>query len=308
MGYMISIDRSSKTSIHDQLVDQLRYLITSGHYKIGMQLPSTRTLAIQLGVSFHTIRKAYLSLEKENLLESKTGRGFTVANRVPLSKSEQMERGAAVIHDMLQHLLGLGLEENEIEYLLEEQLDLLDNSQYSRKLTFVGEYRELAELCAAQISRFLQQPVEAILFQELKLHLDADYIFTAYSALKTVIDEVPRADTYGVYIYYSPDALERVARLLDHQTLGIVVKRQESIPYLMSVIRNLTGFSGQMIASTIEDSPRQLGQILTETDLFLYTPQTRRRLLKYLESSHTNALISPIISPESLGLIRQAIP
>ena len=52
----ITIRRTSKTPVHEQLVEQLRYLIASGHYQIDQPLPSTRVLAKQLSISFHTVR------------------------------------------------------------------------------------------------------------------------------------------------------------------------------------------------------------------------------------------------------------
>ena len=106
---MITIDRTSNVPLHEQLVEQLRFFIASGHYKIDETLPSTRTLARQVGVSFHTVRKAYQQLEQEGLLEARVGSGFKVKERVPLGKTERIERGATIVQEALQKLIGLGL-------------------------------------------------------------------------------------------------------------------------------------------------------------------------------------------------------
>ena len=122
---MITIDRSAGTSVQEQLAGQLRYLIASGHFQVEELLPSTRALGRQLGVSFHTVRKAYQQLEQEGLVEARVGSGYRVKARQVLGKSERYERGAAIVEDALQRLIGLGLQEAELEHLIAEQLGRL---------------------------------------------------------------------------------------------------------------------------------------------------------------------------------------
>ena len=73
---MITIDRTSNIPVYEQLVEKVRYLIASGQFQIDETLPSTRTLAKQVGVSFHTVRKAYQQLEDEGWLEVRIGSGY----------------------------------------------------------------------------------------------------------------------------------------------------------------------------------------------------------------------------------------
>ena len=75
----LSLDPDSSQPVSTQLINQLRYLIATGHYKVNDPLPSTRTLGDQLDISFHTVRKAYQTLEEEGLLSSKVGSGYTDA-------------------------------------------------------------------------------------------------------------------------------------------------------------------------------------------------------------------------------------
>ena len=159
---MITIDRTSNVLVHEQLIEQLRFLIASGQFKIDETLPSTRALARQIGVSFHTVRKAYQQLEQERLLEARVGSGFRVKERVPLGKSERIERGASIVQDALQKLIGLGLQETEIEYLFHEQFEMLTGQRESHKLVFAARSREMASLCAEQIAMGLQQAIEPV--------------------------------------------------------------------------------------------------------------------------------------------------
>lgn len=303
---MIQIDRTAGTSVQDQLIEQLRFLIASGHFKISETLPSTRALARQVGISFHTVRKAYQELEREGLVEAHVGSGYIVLDRAPLGKSERMERGAAVVQEALHRLIGLGLTEAEVEHLVAEQQGLIKSASAQRKLLFAAPYREMADLCAAQIADALQQPVDAATFAELERHQDAEYVFTRHAELRRVLDVLPRADALGVVTFLSPEALERVARLLPHQTLGLVTRGADAIPPLLAELRATAGFSGPTLATSVEDAP--LEQLTAETDLLLYTPPCRRRLLPILSKPGRHAEVEPVVSKNSLEHLRKSVP
>jgi GntR family transcriptional regulator len=305
---LLSLDRESDTSVSTQLIEQLRYLIASGHYKVNDTLPSTRKLGKRLGVSFHTVRKAYQALEEEGLLEAQVGSGYTVQERTPLEKSERMEKGAQIVSESLQRLIGLGLNDAEIEYLFQEQTSLLDHAGLERKLILVGPHAEMNEMAADQITAHLQRTVRAVPLTDLDRHEDADFVFTPFAHLDRVMRTVPRADTIG-YVTHLPSAvLEKVARLREHDTLGLVTRYRETIPPLSSTLRQHSAFSGQVIAASIEEGTEHLDSFIDQTDLLLYTPSSRRRLLPLLGDEPPRAKLEILVSRDSLDAIAEAVP
>ena len=54
--------------IYQQIRDQIVEAIAGGRLPAGSALPSTRQLAVDLGVNFHTVNKAYDLLRQEGLL------------------------------------------------------------------------------------------------------------------------------------------------------------------------------------------------------------------------------------------------
>lgn len=305
---MITIDRTASTPIQDQLLEQMRYRIASGQHKVGDTLPSTRVLAEQLGISFHTVRKVYQELEREGLLTAQAGHGYVVKERAPLSKVDRMERGAAAVQELLQRLIGLGLDEGEIEYIFQEQLGLLEGAGHRHKLVAAASSFELAQLYADQLKMVVQQPVEAAAIAALQRHHDADYVFARIPDLREVRTAIPRADVLGLVTYYSPETLERVARLLEGQTLALVTWYADAVPVLMEDLRTLTGFEGQIIAASIDEGARHLTQFVGEAELLLYTPTCRRRLRPLLDAAVQYDVLAPVISAESLKAVRDAIP
>lgn len=77
---MLSLDRSSKTPLYDQLYEQLREGIADGTYPAGSRLPSIRTLTAELRCSRNTVETAYRTLVSEGFAEAKRGSGYVVAD------------------------------------------------------------------------------------------------------------------------------------------------------------------------------------------------------------------------------------
>jgi GntR family transcriptional regulator / MocR family aminotransferase len=78
----ISLD-SSGTPYYRQLYDRMRRAILPGLLPSRTRLPSTRTLAAELGFSRTTVVTAFEGLLAEGYLEGKVGSGTFVANSLP---------------------------------------------------------------------------------------------------------------------------------------------------------------------------------------------------------------------------------
>lgn len=74
----ITIERSAETTLSTQICTSIRKMIFSGALSAGERLPSTRTLAEDLGVSRTTINHVFERLTEEGLIESRTGAGSFV--------------------------------------------------------------------------------------------------------------------------------------------------------------------------------------------------------------------------------------
>ena len=79
----IRLDPASAVSLHRQISQWVRRAILDGQLQPGQRLPSTRTLASELGVSRNTASTAYEYLHAEGYLERTVGSGTTVAHFFP---------------------------------------------------------------------------------------------------------------------------------------------------------------------------------------------------------------------------------
>ncbi len=74
----ILLDRALSRSLGSQLCDHLRSRISSGELSGGSRLPSTRELAVNLGISRTLVLEAFEQLEAEGYIEGITGSGSFV--------------------------------------------------------------------------------------------------------------------------------------------------------------------------------------------------------------------------------------
>ena len=65
---LLSIEPDGPVPIYQQIRDRIVEAIAGGRQPAGSALPSTRQLAVDLGVNFHTVNKAYDLLRQEGLL------------------------------------------------------------------------------------------------------------------------------------------------------------------------------------------------------------------------------------------------
>src|SRR6185312_6363079 len=81
---MIRLDRSAAEPLHEQLYRQIRDELKSGTFAdAASRLPSSRALAIDLGISRLTVNVALSKLHAEGYLRSKARSGTFVANPLP---------------------------------------------------------------------------------------------------------------------------------------------------------------------------------------------------------------------------------
>src|SRR5947207_11454006 len=81
---MIRLDRNSSEPLHQQLYRQIRDELVLGSFAHNSsRLPSSRSLAADLGISRLTVNLAFSKLHAEGYLQSRIGSGTFVADSLP---------------------------------------------------------------------------------------------------------------------------------------------------------------------------------------------------------------------------------
>ncbi|NIM65434.1 MAG: GntR family transcriptional regulator [Candidatus Latescibacteria bacterium] len=125
---LIIVDPHSGVPVYRQLMDQIKFHITTGLLKPGDELPSTRTLSSELGVNPMTISKAYSFLEREDVVERRPGRPLVVKSlpgeTIKDKKMDQLKESLSSTVTMVKQL-GIEYEEalKTFRELLEDKSD-----------------------------------------------------------------------------------------------------------------------------------------------------------------------------------------
>lgn len=97
---MIVIDYHDKRPIYEQVIERFQMLILNGALEPDEQLPSVRSLAVDLSINPNTIQKAYGELERRGLIYSIKGRGNFVSSQKDVVKEQQ----ELLLEDLKAHL------------------------------------------------------------------------------------------------------------------------------------------------------------------------------------------------------------
>lgn len=89
---MIHLDYGDHRPIYQQLIEKIEDLIVNGIIAPNEQLPSVRTLAMELSINPNTIQRAYAQLEKDDIIYTIPGKGCFAAPATDfLIKSKQKQ-------------------------------------------------------------------------------------------------------------------------------------------------------------------------------------------------------------------------
>src|ERR1700674_4109550 len=80
---VIAVDRKIAKPLHKQIYDAYRAMIVGRNLGAGQQIPSTRALAAELGISRIPVLTAYAQLLAEGYFESRAGAGTFVSSSLP---------------------------------------------------------------------------------------------------------------------------------------------------------------------------------------------------------------------------------
>ena len=103
----IHISTADGVPIYLQIVNQVKYLVSSGRLSAGEELPPIRTLAEKLVINPNTVARAYRELKRTGIVEKRRTAGTYVSDQgSPLARRERLkiltERVDALLADARQ--------------------------------------------------------------------------------------------------------------------------------------------------------------------------------------------------------------
>lgn len=120
---LLHVDIGNGLAVYDQIVRQVKFAVADGALRSGELVSSVRELARELAVNPNTVARAYRQLQDDGVLEPVRGTGLSIA---PTARRHcQAERSKLIrarLRIVLEEALHSGLNEHEIETLIEDEL------------------------------------------------------------------------------------------------------------------------------------------------------------------------------------------
>lgn len=119
----MTLDYSSGLPVWIQIKNRISYLIGSGEYTAGDRLPTVRSLALDLDISYNTVNRAYMDLERDGVIMTRKGRGTFVSEQIshPTNESD-MQTLQLLVDECLQTARNAGMSDKDILEFIEQRI------------------------------------------------------------------------------------------------------------------------------------------------------------------------------------------
>ena len=118
---IFSLDPKSGVPFYKQIILQVQVAIADGRLTRGEQLPTVRSLAVDLQINPNTVARAYNELEIRGIVSTQQGTGtFISGKKIELSSVEKEKMLEEIIHPFLVKLKSYGFTIKDIILSLEE--------------------------------------------------------------------------------------------------------------------------------------------------------------------------------------------
>jgi len=108
------ISQTDPRPLYQQVKDQIRHRVAVGELKAGDEIPSIRQLAADIRVSVITIKRAYLELELEGVIQTRQGRGSFISDNAQLGDTMKEQELDGHLRAAVQTASLLHLTEDEL--------------------------------------------------------------------------------------------------------------------------------------------------------------------------------------------------
>ena len=115
----ILIDYSERRPIYEQVAEKIAELIIRGVLPPESQLPSVRSLAMDLSINPNTIQRAYQELERKGYTYSVPGKGSFVSQRTEYLE-EQRENILEEQRGLAERAMRLGMDPRLLKNVIDQ--------------------------------------------------------------------------------------------------------------------------------------------------------------------------------------------
>lgn len=120
---MFLISQADSRPMYLQIMEQVKQCVAVGDWAAGQAIPSIRQLAVDIGVSVITVKRAYLELERDGVIITRQGKGCFVATDAAVGKRIREQELMQQLEQAARSAVLLGLSPKDLEKRLRAAFD-----------------------------------------------------------------------------------------------------------------------------------------------------------------------------------------
>ena len=125
----IVISQSDGRPMYLQIMEQIKQKIAVGDWATGQAIPSIRQLAVDIGVSVITVKRAYLELEREGVIVTRQGKGCFVASDDDVGARIREQELAQHLEQAVRSAAMMGVSPKNLEKRIREIYDRVTDEE-----------------------------------------------------------------------------------------------------------------------------------------------------------------------------------
>lgn len=124
-----TLSQTDKRPMYLQIMEQIKQRVAVGDWAEDQPIPSIRQLAVDIGVSVITVKRAYYELEREGIIVTKHGKGSHIASTPGLGAHLRKQELQEHLDQAARIAAQLGMPHEELADRLHEAGDHLANKE-----------------------------------------------------------------------------------------------------------------------------------------------------------------------------------
>jgi DNA-binding transcriptional regulator YhcF (GntR family) len=126
---MFVISQTDSRPLYLQIMTQIKQRIAVGDWDAGQAIPSIRQLAVDIGVSVITVKRAYLELEREGVIVTRQGKGCFVASDSNVGTRIREQELAQHLEQAVRSAAMMGLSPKNLEKRIREVFERVTDAE-----------------------------------------------------------------------------------------------------------------------------------------------------------------------------------
>jgi DNA-binding transcriptional regulator YhcF (GntR family) len=320
--HLIRLDPDSGVPLYLQVAHQFMYEIETGIIRKGDTLPSTRSLASDLGVAVLTVDKAYRWLKSRGVVLSHHGKGWTVAVSMESSREEQHERLRMfkIVDEILDSAVDRGFDPMAFAQAVLRRATALQQHMRTRRLVFIECHPEYVNdfiATAKQELTDLNVQIQGMLTSarptknkrrnpSLRILNQADFIMTTLYHYEHVQRMVAPSKQRVVALTHTIDesALCKIVSLPRDVRLGALFGPVDPAPVIVQTLESYRDVPRGSVPFALISDRRAVKKVLSNVDVIAYTAACQKQIRSLVRRDDASILMRFVPDEGALRKIR----